>query len=220
MSPLAALVRKEVRVELRSLQGTIAAAMLVLALLLLLRFTLTNDEIARARLAPAILWSVLLFAGLGLLTHTALREGDRGTGEMMLRLAPLPRATLFLGAWAGNLLLLSGLTLLSFGFYILLFENSFGSAWPSALAILLLSAVGVSAAGTLTTQAAAPLPGAWMLGTLLAIPLLLFTVVEASLRALQALLLDDAGIATALTLLLLYDLAFLAGGAWLSELAD
>ena len=220
MSPLAALVRKEVRVELRSLQGTVAAAMLVLALLLLLRFTLTNDEIARARLAPAILWSVLLFAGLGLLTHTALREGDRGTGEMMLRLTPLPRATLFLGAWAGNLLLLSGLTLLSFGFYILLFENSFGSAWPSALAILLLSAVGVSAAGTLTTQAAAPLPGAWMLGTLLAIPLLLFTVVEASLRALQALLLDDAGIATALTLLLLYDLAFLAGGAWLSELAD
>jgi|TARA_B100000809_G_C15107108_1_gene519152 heme exporter protein B len=219
VSPLAALVRKEVRVELRSLQGTVAAAMLVLALLLLLRFTLTNDEIARARLAPAILWSVLLFAGLGLLTHTALREGDRGTGEM-LRLAPLPRATLFLGAWAGNLLLLSGLTLLAFGFYILLFENSFGSAWPSALAILLLSAVGVSAAGTLTTQAAAPLPGAWMLGTLLAIPLLLFTVVEASLRALQALLLDDAGIATALTLLLLYDLAFLAGGAWLSELAD
>ena len=83
MSPLAALVRKEVRVELRSLQGTVAAAMLVLALLLLLRFTLTNDEIARARLAPAILWSVLLFAGLGLLTHTALREGDRGTGEML-----------------------------------------------------------------------------------------------------------------------------------------
>ena len=31
MSPLAALVRKEVRVELRSLQDTVAAAMLVLA---------------------------------------------------------------------------------------------------------------------------------------------------------------------------------------------
>ena len=74
MSPLTALVRKELRVELRSLQGTVAAGMLMLALLLLLRFTLTNDEIAQARLAPAIIWSVLLFAGLGLLTHTALRE--------------------------------------------------------------------------------------------------------------------------------------------------
>ena len=219
MSPLMALVRKELRVELRSLQGTVAAGMLMLALLLLLRFTLTNDEIAQARLAPAIIWSVLLFAGLGLLTHTALREGDRGTGEM-LRLAPLPRATLFLGVWAGNLVLLSGLTLLAFGFYILLFGNGFGANWAPALTVLLLSVVGVSAAGTLTTQAAAPLPGAWMLGTLLAIPLLLFTVIEASLRALQALLLDDAGVVTAVTLLLLYDLAFLAGGAWLSELAD
>jgi hypothetical protein len=33
-----ALVRKELRVELRSLQGTVAAGMLMLALLLLLRF--------------------------------------------------------------------------------------------------------------------------------------------------------------------------------------
>ncbi|MEC8877971.1 MAG: hypothetical protein VX554_02185, partial [Candidatus Thermoplasmatota archaeon] len=128
--------------------------------------------------------------------------------------------TLFLGVWAGNLVLLSGLTLLAFGFYILLFGNGFGANWAPALTVLLLSVVGVSAAGTLTTQAAAPLPGAWMLGTLLAIPLLLFTVVEASLRALQALLLDDSGVVTAVTLLLLYNLAFLAGGAWLSELAD
>ncbi len=218
MNPLTTLVAKELRVELRSLQGTVGAAMVALFVLLALRLTLTNDEVDAGRLAPGILWTATLFAGVALLNHTTQRDAARGTREV-LRLTPLPRSTLYLGQALANLVMLWGLQLAIFIIYILLFGNAFGANWPLALAAMLLGGAGFAAVGTLTAQATAALPGAWTAATLLTIPLVLFTVVEASLTVVRELLVGGE-FATALGLLLLYDAAFLAGGAWLSELAD
>ena len=96
MKAAAAIFLNEIKIELRSLQGLVASGMISLVLLFALRFTLSSEDIDQAQLAPGILWSAVIFSGMGLLSNTSIKANERGTIDFM-RMIPVPKSTIFFG---------------------------------------------------------------------------------------------------------------------------
>ena len=78
MNPIIVLIRKELRVEFRSLQGIVASAMLSFMILMSFKFSMALDSSFEG---SGILWASILLTGLGLITHISTRESERGTLE-------------------------------------------------------------------------------------------------------------------------------------------
>ena len=71
-----------------------------------------------------------------------------------------------------------------------------------------MGCIGISAVGTLAASSMTPMYGGWMLTSLFSIPILLFTVIEASIRATDSLISDGSDFQLAFMLLILYNLVF------------
>ena len=216
MNPIQVLIRKELKVEFRSLQGLVASAMLSFMILMSLRFSVIDSIILQN---SGILWASILLTGLGLVTHTSTRESERGTVDL-LKLAPITRYQLFLGRMVGSLVLLWILSTIILFIYVLLFGNPFAENLLLAYLIVLFGCTGLSAVGTLAASSATPLHGGWMITSLFAIPILLFTVIEAAIRSTDSLITGSSDFELAFMLLVMYNVAFVTGGAWLSEVSD
>ena len=216
MNPIQVLIRKELKVEFRSLQGLVASAMLSFMILMSLRFSVTDSIIIKN---SGILWASILLTGLGLLTHISTRESERGTVDL-LKLAPITRYQLFLSRMVGTLDLLWILSTFTLVIYVILFGNPFAEKLPLAYLIVLIGCTGLSAVGTLATSSATPLHGGWMITSLFAIPILLFTVIEAAIRSTDSLISGSSDFELAFMLLIMYNVVFVTGGAWLSEISD
>ncbi|MCS5649699.1 MAG: heme exporter protein CcmB [Dehalococcoidia bacterium] len=216
MNPIQVLIRKELKVEFRSLQGLVASAMLSFMILMSLRFSVTDSIILQN---SGILWASILLTGLGLVTHISTRESERGTVDL-LKLAPITRYQLFLGRMVGSLVLLWILSTIILVIYVILFGNPFAENLLLAYLIVLIGCIGLSAVGTLAASSATPLHGGWMITSLFAIPILLFTVIEAAIRSMDSLITGSSDFELAFMLLVMYNVAFVTGGAWLSEISD
>ena len=216
MNPILVLIRKELKVEFRSLQGLVASAMLSFMILMSLRFSVIDSIILQN---SGILWASILLTGLGLVTHISTRESERGTVDL-LKLAPITRYQLFLGRMVGSLVLLWILSTIILVIYVILFGNPFAENLLLAYLIVLIGCTGLSAVGTLAASSATPLHGGWMITSLFAIPILLFTVIEAAIRSTDSLISGSSDFELAFMLLIMYNVAFVTGGAWLSEISD
>ena len=216
MNPILVLLKKELRVEFRTLQGIVPAALLSFMILMSLKFSVMESVVVEK---SGILWVSILITGLGLITHTATREIERRTIET-LKLAPISRYQLFLGRTFGSMILLWILSSIVFLLFIVLFENVFGDEWLLAYVVVLVGGIGIAAVGNLAASSMTPMYGGWMLTSLFSIPILLFTVIEAGIKCTDSLITGSSDFQIALTLLFLYNLVFVTGGAWLSEISE
>jgi len=216
MNPIVILIKKELKVELRSLQGIVASSMLSFMILMSFKFSIVTNSLITG---SGILWASILLTGLGLITHISTREVERGTLDL-LKLSPISRYQLFLGRMFGSLALLWVLSSIIFILYIVIFENQFGNDLFLAYFVVLVGCIGLSAVGTLAASTATPLHGGWMITSLFAIPILLFTVIEAAIRCTDSLISGSSDFELAFILLILYNTVFAFGGAWLTEISD
>ncbi len=216
MNPILVLLKKELRVEFRTLQGIVPAALLSFMILMSLKFSVMESIVIEK---SGILWVSILITGLGLITHTATREIERRTIET-LKLAPISRYQLFLGRTFGSMILLWILSSIVFLLFIILFENVFADEWILAYVVVLVGGIGIAAVGNLAASSMTPMYGGWMLTSLFSIPILLFTVIEAGIKCTDSLITNSSDFQIALTLLLLYNMVFVTGGAWLSDISD
>jgi len=216
MNPIVILIKKELKVELRSLQGIVASSMLSFMILMSFKFSIVTNSLITG---SGILWASILLTGLGLITHISTREVERGTLDI-LKLSPISRYQLFLGRMFGSLALLWVLSSIIFILYIVIFENQFGNDLFLAYFVVLVGCIGLSAVGTLAASTATPLHGGWMITSLFAIPILLFTVIEAAIRCTDSLISGSSDFELAFMLLILYNTVFAFGGAWLTEISD
>ncbi len=216
MNPILVLLKKELKVEFRTLQGIVPAALMSFMILMSLKFSIMDSVVIEK---SGILWVSVLLTGLGLITHTATREIERRTIET-LKLAPITRYQLFLGRAFGSMILLWILSTIIFILFLVLFENVFGDEWMLAYVVVLVGCIGIAAVGNLAASSMTPMYGGWMLTSLFAIPILLFTVIEGGIKCTDSLITDSSDFQIALTLLFLYNMVFVTGGAWLSEISD
>ena len=207
----AAVARKDLRTELRNRELLPALAQFAILALLVANFAFDIDQGNAARIAPGILWMVLVFAGLVAFGRTFSAERDLGSLEPLL-LTPASRTAIFAGkATASALLLLACEVVLVPGLG-LLFNTPILSL--PLIATLLLATVGMAGLGCLFAALAAQTRARDLLLPVLAIPIWIPFVVAGG-RAAQ-LAMGGAGAGSpnqALSLLLDFDILFVVAAS-------
>jgi heme exporter protein B len=212
------VLRKDVAVEVRSLEVLSTTLFFAVSCVLVFAFALVREGSIVADAAAGILWIAIAFSGTLALGRTFERERYAETLRALL-LAPAPRAAIYVGKLLGVILLLGIAEVLLVPLVSLLFSASF-FARPLLLAALLLTGtIGFGAVGTLF---AAMLVRSRTRDVML--PILLYPitvpVIIAGVRGTAALLADRPDEPAALmwiAVLSMFDVVFITLSLWTFE---
>jgi heme exporter protein B len=171
-----ALLRKELLVELRTLESVPGMSLFAVTTFVVFHFALNRDSV-EGDLAAGILWVTLLFAAILGINRLFVADADQGGFDAFL-LAPVDRSAMLLAKFLtllGFLVALEVVAVPAFG--LLLLGPSLGGALPGLVATLALGDLGVAAVGTLVAALAVRTRARDLLGPLLALPLLVPIVI-------------------------------------------
>jgi len=205
----AILFRKDVLVEVRTLQSLSAMALFSVMAFVLFHFGLQRDTI-EGSLASGVLWVTLLLATTLAVTRLFVAEREQGGFETLL-LAPIDRTAVFLGKAAALFTFLVLVEVVAVpAFDILLLQGTILDGMPELLAVVLLADVGLAAVGALVAALGAETDARELVVPLLLMPLLVPVVIAAA-KASAPLMSDPAHaehLGRWLLMLTFYDLAF------------
>ena len=214
----ALVVRKDLLVETRSREVIYTSLLFAISCMLVFAFGLVKEGRVVADAAAAILWITVAFAGTLALGRIFDRERQNETMRALL-LAPVPRAAIYVGKFAGVVLLLLMVEAVVVPLVALMFGAPLFRHALLVAGLMAAGSLGYAAVGTLF---AAMLARSRSRGTLL--PVLLYPmtvpVIIGGVRGTAALLQPEADIAMArawLVLLLCFDAVFLTIALWLFE---
>jgi heme exporter protein B len=208
-STVAALLRKELLVELRTLESVPGMSLFAVTIFVVFHFALNQNTVSGQE-AAGILWVSLLLAAMLGVNRLFVADADQGGFDGFL-LAPVERSALLFAkalALLAYLLVLELVAVPAFG--LLLLGPPLGQALPGLLAPLALADLGLAAIGTLVAALAVRTRARDLLGPLLALPLLVPIVIGAARATAPLLALEHpSGPALRwLATLALYDLVF------------
>lgn len=141
-----AIVRKDLRTELRSRELISSMGLFALLSILVFSFALELDRIARQEAISGVLWVTVVFASFLGLNRSLAMERDQGNLDAML-IAPIARTTIFFGKLVGNFLFTITVGLLLLPIMTVLFNVSL--VQPLVLAVLFMGTFGFTTVGTL-----------------------------------------------------------------------
>jgi heme exporter protein B len=212
MTAYSALLRKDLRVELRTLRSLPAMALFAVTAFVIFRFGLDRERLS-GELAAGVLIPTLLFAALLAINRLFVPEREEG-GFDLVRLAPVDRTVLFAAKASALVIYLVVLELIAVPIFALFFLDSGSGLLPFAL-ILLLTNFGLAATGTVISTIATMSSARDLLAPLILLPLLVPLVIAAAGAGEHLLAAggpDYGRFGTWLALLGLYDLVFLLVG--------
>src|SRR5438067_7582508 len=132
-----ALLRKELLVELRTLESVPGMALFAVTTFVVFHFALNRSSVD-GDLAAGILWVTLLFASMLGINRLFVADADEGGFDAFL-LAPVDRTAMLAAKALALLTYLVALELVAVpAFALLLLEPSIGHALPGLLAVLAL----------------------------------------------------------------------------------
>ncbi len=212
MSPVKTIFLKELRVEFRNKQMINSALILSLLILASFRFAFSTIDFSVTPLASPIIWITFFFSGMFSLAPTYRREIENGTREALL-LAPVSPSSIYLGKYLANLVVILGLNMFS----LMLFFVFFSIPVPDLLAlitIVIMGTVGFVALGNLISAISSNLAQSGIMLPVLLIPVLLFTIVMASVNATSDIFAGGhlSDVLDGIKLILAFDIVFLASG--------
>jgi heme exporter protein B len=194
---LFAILRKDLRAELRSREIVNAMGLFALLSVMVFSFALELNRETRIEVVGGILWVTLVFASILGLNRSLAGELDQGGLDAML-MAPVDRSAIFVGKLMGNFLFVFIIGLILLPLMSVLYNVSLVKV--EMLATVILGTLGFAAIGTLLatmtvqTRSRETLLPLVMMPT--ALPILLLTV-----RASREIVQDDITAAAILTLL-------------------
>ncbi|MEA2435757.1 MAG: heme exporter protein [Thermoleophilaceae bacterium] len=205
----AAILRKDLAIELRTRQSVPAMALFSVTVFVLFHFGLDRNEI-EGSLASGVLWVTLLLATVLAVTRLFAAERDDGALDGVL-LAPIDRTAVYLAKAAALFLYLVLLEIVALpAFAVLLLGPDLTQALPELLAILLLADLGLAGVGALVAGLASETRLREVIVPLLLLPLLV-PVLIASSKATKPLLMPDPAttdLGKWLGFMALYDMVF------------
>ncbi len=212
MRALGAILAKDLRVELRTLQSLPGMALFAVTTFVLFRFGLDRTSL-QGGLAAGVLLATLLFAAILAVNRLFLAERDQG-GFDVIRLAPIDGTALLAAKAAALALYLIVLELVTVPVFALFFLDG-GAALVPLVPVLLLADLGIAATGALVSSLAIGSRARDLLVPLLLLPLLVPLMIAAAgaaepLLAAGGPTYDD--FAQWLAVLGLYDVIFLLVG--------
>jgi heme exporter protein B len=208
----AAILAKDLRGELRSLQSLPAMALFAVTTFVIFRFGLDRTSLSGS-LASGVLWATLLFAALLGVNRLFIAEREEG-GFDAIRLAPIDRSALFAAKAAALFAYLLALELVVVPVFAIFFLDSAAALGP-LVAVLVLADLGLAATGTLISSMAVHSRARDLLGPLVLLPLVVPLMIAATGASEPLLAVGGPGyhrFGTWLAVLCLYDLVFLLVG--------
>ncbi len=208
----AAILGKDLRAELRTLQSLPAMALFAVTTFVIFRFALDRTDLSGS-LAAGVLWATLLFAAVLGINRLFVAEREQG-GFDAIRLAPIDRSALFAAKAAALVVYLLALELIVVPVFAVFFLDS-PSALPPLAPVLVLADLGLAATGTLVSSMAVNSRARDLLAPLVLLPLVVPLMIAASGASEPLLALGGPTyhrFGTWLAVLGLYDLVFLLIG--------
>ena len=174
-----ALVRKDLRVELRTGEAVPAMLLFSVSTFVLFHFALDRRSV-EGDLAAGVLWVTLLFAAVLGITRLFVAEREQGGFDGFL-LAPVDRTSLFVAKAMVLFCFLVAVELAAVpAFAILLLGPSPWGALPELAAVLLLADLGVAVVGTLVGALGIQTRAREVIVPILALPLMIPLVIAAA----------------------------------------
>jgi heme exporter protein B len=212
MSAFRAILAKDLRVELRTLESVPAMALFAVTTFVLFRFGLDRETL-EGSLAAGVLLATVLFAAILAINRIFLAEREQG-GFDAIRLAPVDGTALFAAKVAALCVYLAALELVAVPAFAFLFMNDWTGLAP-LLPVLLLADLGLAVTGTLVSAIAVNSRARDLLGPLILLPLLVPVMIAAA-GAAEPLLAEGgpsyADFGQWVAVLALYDVVFLLVG--------
>jgi len=169
-STVAAVLRKELLVELRTLESVPAMSLFAVTTFVIFHFALNRGSV-EGDLAAGVLWVTLLFAAILGVNRLFVADADQGGFDAFL-LAPVDRTALLVAKVLTLLGFLVALEIVAVpAFSILLLAPPVGPALGGLAATLALGDLGVAVIGTLVAAMAVRTRARDLLGPLLTLPL-------------------------------------------------
>ena len=204
----AAILGKDLRAELRTLQSLPAMALFAVTSFVIFRFGLNRTHLSGS-LAAGVLWATLLFAAVLGINRLFVAEREEG-GFDAIRLAPVDRSVLFTAKVAALIVYLAALELIAVPIFGLFFLNSAASL-PPLIIVLALADLGLACTGTLISSMAVNSRARDLLVPLVLLPLVVPLMIAATAATEPLMLLHGVSyhrFGTWLIVLGLYDLIF------------
>jgi heme exporter protein B len=173
------MLRKELQVELRTLESVPAMTLFSLSTFVIFHFALNRGSV-EGDLGAGILWVTLLFASILGVNRLFVADAEEGGFDGFL-LAPVERSAMLIAKVLTLLAYLAALELIALpAFALLLLGTPLGPALPGLILTLALADVGVAVIGTLVAAMAVRTRARDLLGPLLALPLFVPIVIGAA----------------------------------------
>jgi heme exporter protein B len=215
MSTAGAILRKDLRVELRTLETVPSMWLLAIVTFVIFHFGLNKDTL-QGQLAAGVLTVTLLFAAMLAVNRLFVAEREQGGFDAFL-LAPVDRTAMLVAKASALFIFLAALELVAIpAFALLLAPPCLGHSLPAVLLFLLLADLAFAVIGTFVSAIAVHTRARDLIGPIIGLPLLLPALI-ATARGIAPLLIPGASgspPAKWLAVLALYDLvnALLAFG--------
>jgi len=209
LGTVAALLRKELLVELRTLESVPAMTLFAVTTFVVFHFALNRGSV-EGDLAAGILWVTLLFAAILGMNRLFVADAEQGGFDAFL-LAPVDRSAMLIAKVLTLLGYLVALEVVAVpAFALLLLAPPLGHALPGLLVPLALGDIGVAVIGTFVAALAVRTRTRDLLGPLLGLPLFVPIVIGCARASSPLLSLGHAGALPGrwLLTLALYDLLF------------
>jgi heme exporter protein B len=208
----AAILGKDLRVELRTLESVPAMALFAVATFVLFRYGLDRTSLDGS-LAAGVLLATLLFAAVLAINRLFVAEREQG-GFDAIRLAPIDATALFAAKAAALVIYLALLELVTVPVFAVFFLDDWAGLAPLG-AVLLLADLGLALTGALISSIAVNSRARDLLVPLILLPLLVPLMIAAASAAEPLLAAggpeyEDVG--QWLAVLALYDAVFAAVG--------
>ena len=174
-----AILRKDLRIELRTKESVPAMALFSVTVFVLFHFGLQADTVD-GDLAAGVLWVTLILATVLGVNRLFVNEREQGGIDGLL-LAPIDRTSVFLAKAAALFIYLVAVELVAVpAFDILLLGPDPFKPLPTLIAIMLLADVGLATVGALVSALAVETRARDLIVPLLLLPLLVPVAIAAA----------------------------------------
>jgi heme exporter protein B len=172
MKTALAILRKDLLVELRTLETVPAMALFALTTFVIFHFAL-NRTTVDGQLAAGILTVTLLFAAILGINRLFVAEREQGGFDAFL-LAPVDRTAMLVAKAAALFTFMVVLELIAVpAFGLLLLGPSIGPPLPGLALVLVLADVGIAVIGTIVSAVAVQTRARDLIGPIIGLPLLI-----------------------------------------------
>jgi len=211
------IVRKDLRLELRSGESTLALVSISVLILVVMVLAFGPGGARRAEIAAGALWMALIFAGTLAANQALLAERETGCIRGLL-LSPVEPATIYAAKLAVAMIFMAEAGIAVLIVLVLFFNLEFGGALARVAPVLLLGALGLAALCTLLATVSGRVRAGAMLLPVLVVPLFAPALI-AGCKASAALLGGEplSAVTTWLKLLSAFDVLFVTAGYLLFE---